>query len=121
MLAFISVIHVFMAVILIILVLLQDSKGGAMGMLGGSGGNTVFGSTGAASFLVKATRWIAVAFAVTSISLAYMTSQKNESVLDKFAPAGASTSGLGATEETPKIQGEPSEKTEPSDSESPKK
>jgi len=86
MLTFVAVLHVVVTLILIVLVLLQDSKGGAMGLLGGSGGNTVFGSTGAATFLVKATRWIAIFFAVTSISLAYMTSQKNDSVLDKLPP-----------------------------------
>ena len=87
MLTFVSVVHIIMAVILIVLVLLQDSKGGAMGMLGGGGGgNTVFGSTGAASFLVKATRWVAIIFAATSISLAYMTTQKTDSVLDKLTP-----------------------------------
>ncbi len=99
MLVFISVFHIVVAIMLIVLVLLQDSKGGAMGMLGGGGGgNTVFGSTGATSFLVTATRWIAIAFAATSITLAYMTSQKNESVLDKFAP-GAGGAPIESTME----------------------
>lgn len=85
MITIISILHILMAIILIVLVLLQDSKGGAMGMLsGGSSGSSVFGSTGAGNFLVKATRWIAVFFAITSISLAYITTHKNQSVLDEI-------------------------------------
>ena len=80
-----------MALILIILVLLQDSKGGAMGMLGGGSGNSsVFGSTGAGNFLVKATRTVAIIFAITSVGLVYMTTKRGSSVLDKLeAPVSA--------------------------------
>ncbi|MCB9026687.1 MAG: preprotein translocase subunit SecG [Bdellovibrionaceae bacterium] len=94
MITLISIIHIIMAVILIILVLLQDSKGGAMGMLsGGSSGSSVFGSTGAGNFLVSATRWVAIFFAATSISLAYITTHKTDSVLDQL-PAGAVSESL---------------------------
>ena len=88
MLAFLGIAHVIMALLLILLVLLQDSKGGAMGMLGGGGGgaNSLFGGSGAAPFLVKATRWVAIVFAATSIGLAYMTAQKDKSVLDSYTP-----------------------------------
>ncbi|MCB0355939.1 MAG: preprotein translocase subunit SecG [Bdellovibrionales bacterium] len=99
MLTFLSIIHILMALILIVLVLLQDSKGGAMGMLsGGASGSSVFGSTGAGNFLVKATRYVAIIFAATSITLAYITSHKGESVLDKLnTPAATATEELQNT------------------------
>lgn len=75
MFTFLTIIHMFVAVFLILFVLLQDSKGGAMGSLGGgaSGSNSVFGSTGASSFLVKATRVVAILFAATCIILTVKT------------------------------------------------
>ena len=93
LLTFVAIFHVLVAIFLIVLVLLQDSKGGAMGMLGGGGGgsNTVFGSTGAGNFLTTATKWVAILFAVTCIALAYMTTQKDTSVLDDYVPAAGST------------------------------
>lgn len=89
MLVFITVLHLIVALFLIVFVLLQDSKGGAMGMLGGGGSNTLLGSTGASSFLVKATRWLAIIFAVSCVFLTYKTSQKSKSILDSYTPAAA--------------------------------
>ena len=87
MLSFLAILHVCIALFLIMFVLLQDSKGGAMGILGGGSSNSVFGSTGAASFLVKVTRWTAIAFAATCITLTYLTStQKGQSLMDDFIP-----------------------------------
>lgn len=92
MLIFIAIVHVIVALLLILFVLLQDSKGGAMGVLSGGGGsNTVFGSTGAGNFLSTTTKWLAVIFAMTCISLMYITTQKGSSVLDDVAPAESLT------------------------------
>jgi len=65
------VFYIVIAIALIVLVLLQDPKGGSGGIFGGSGGggNTLFGATGATSFIVKATRWMAVLFAVLVVAL----------------------------------------------------
>lgn len=60
------------------MVLLQDSKGDASGLLGG-GGQSVFGATGASSFIVKATRTVAALFALGCIALAYLTSNQANS------------------------------------------
>lgn len=89
MLTLLAVVHIFIALLLIGVVLLQDSKGGAMGILGGGGGsNSLFGSTGAVHILVKVTRWLAVIFAATCIGLAYYASQQHgSSVLDTQLPA----------------------------------
>lgn len=91
MLAFITVVHLFVALILIIFVLLQDSKGGAAGVFGGgSGSNSLFGSTGGADFLTKMTRYTAIMFAVTCLGLAYMTSKPQKSLMDTYVPPPAS-------------------------------
>jgi len=89
MLTFLTAVHIFVSISLVILVLIQDSKGDAMGALGGGGGsNSFFGATGATTFLAKATRYMAIVFAATSIGLALQTTTKNSSVTDDFvAPA----------------------------------
>ena len=82
MITFLAVLHVLIAVLLVIFVLLQDSKGGAMGVFGGGSSNTFFGSTGATNFLTKATRWLAIAFAISCLVLTYQSTRRNTSVLD---------------------------------------
>lgn len=88
MMTFLAIVHVLLALGVIFFVLLQDPKGGAMGVFGtGGGSNSFFGSTGATSFLNKATRWIAIFFAGSCLLLAYLTAHnKNTSVLDNFVP-----------------------------------
>ena len=82
MLSFISVIHILTCVFIVLFVLLQDPKGGVLGNLGGgAGGKSLFGSQGAGGFLVQAVKWLAVVFALTSISLSYISAQKNKSSL----------------------------------------
>ncbi len=83
MFTLIVVLHVIVAVGLIIFVLLQDPKGGAMGVFGGGTSNTIFGATGASNLLTTTTKWLAIIFAATCLSLAYFSSQKSSSVLDK--------------------------------------
>ena len=69
-----TIIHVVNCVFLIVVVLLQSSKGG--GLAGAFGGgqtsNAVFGGRGAGTFLSKLTTGLAVLFMVTSLSLAYL-------------------------------------------------
>ena len=97
MLTFLAVVHLFIGVSLVLFVLMQDSKGSAMGALGGgSSANTFFGSSGASNFLATTTKWLAVAFAVSCLTLTYITSRKSASVMDKLptnsaAPAAPTT------------------------------
>ena len=84
MMEMVGIAHILIAVVLIGLVLLQDSKGGAMGVFGGGGGSsTIFGSSGGANFLVKLTSWVAIGFAATSISLAILSTKGQTSAVDK--------------------------------------
>ena len=74
--------HVFIAIALIALVLIQHGKGADMGAAFGSGSsNTMFGSQGATPTLVKLTAVIAFIFFVTSLSLGYLASSKNKADL----------------------------------------
>jgi preprotein translocase subunit SecG len=69
---FIIAIHLIVCVTLILIILLQSGKGADIGaVFGGGSSQTVFGSTGAATFLSKITIVAAVTFMVTSILLTY--------------------------------------------------
>lgn len=73
------VIHVFVSVALIMIVLLQTGKGSDMGAaFGGGSSQTLFGTTGASTFLSKATTVAAVVFMITSLALAYISSHQQE-------------------------------------------
>lgn len=87
MVSILAFIHIFLCISLVILVLIQDPKGGAAGgMFGGGGGsNSLFGATGAPSFLAKITRWIAVVFAVSCIAMTIFIKPSSTSVLDGVA------------------------------------
>ena len=71
------------------IVLLQTGKGADMGAaFGGGSSQTLFGSTGASTFLTKATTAAAVIFMVTSLWLAYMSGHKtgDSIMVDEKAP-----------------------------------
>ncbi|RLK50830.1 protein translocase subunit secG [Alkalispirillum mobile] len=69
-------IHVIIAVVLVVLVLLQQGKGADMGAAFGSGASsTVFGSRGAGSFLSRVTTGLAIAFFGTSLALAILAAR----------------------------------------------
>lgn len=71
------VIHVLVGVAVIGLVLLQQGKGADAGAsFGGGASQTVFGSAGAGSFLVKLTAGLAALFFVTSLGLAVVAKNK---------------------------------------------
>ena len=67
----VAVLHVIIAVSIVGLVLLQQGKGADAGASFGAGASqTVFGSSGSGSFLVRATTVAAILFYVTSLTLA---------------------------------------------------
>ena len=80
------VIHLFLALAIIGLVLLQRSEGGGLGIGGGSGGVGGLASPqGTANFLTKATTLCALAFFCTSLILGILAgqnSQSGQSILD---------------------------------------
>ena len=99
---FISLVHITVAVLLIVLVLIQDSKGGGLGMMGGGGSNSVLGSTGADNLVVKLTRWVALTFAATCIGLTLWNAKGTKSVLDEAPLLPVTNPGSAdATKEAP--------------------
>jgi preprotein translocase subunit SecG len=75
---FVSVIHVILCLFLVLVVLLQQGKGGGVGSAFGGGAATqVFGGGGAGNLLTRATAICAMLFMVTSIVLARKSSEKD--------------------------------------------
>jgi preprotein translocase subunit SecG len=102
------VIHILVCIALIMIVLLQTGKGSDMGAaFGGGSSQTLFGSTGASTFLSKATTGAAIIFMLTSLVLAYMSGHRTgtESVVTG-APAPVESPAQPAPATTPPATGD---------------
>jgi preprotein translocase subunit SecG len=89
---FVLIIHIIVSLILVAVILLQTGKGGGLAETFGGGGSsqtTIFGQKSGA-FLTKATEVSAVLFLCTSLTLAYLSSKKEKSIMDgvRIMPAG---------------------------------
>ena len=75
--------NIILAILLVAIILLQKSEGGALGL--GVSQDSFVSSRSAGSFLTKATAIIATLFIITSISLTIMSKEKfsSSSVLEK--------------------------------------
>ena len=70
-------VHILVALTIIGLVLMQHGKGADMGAAFGSGASgSLFGATGSDNFLSRATGILAAVFFATSLTLAYVASNK---------------------------------------------
>ena len=80
----ILVLNIILAVLLVAIILLQKSEGGALGL--GVSQDSFISSRSAGGFLTKATAVIATLFIITSISLTIMSKEKfsSSSVLEKI-------------------------------------
>lgn len=69
------------AIVLAGLVLLQQGRGADVGAAFGSGSaNTMFGSSGSATFLTKLTVWLAIGFFLISFGLAWTAKERASQV-----------------------------------------
>src|SRR3954468_8040533 len=76
----ILVLHVLAALGICGLVLLQHGKGADVGAAFGSGASgSIFGASGSANFLSRATAVLALVFFLTSLGLTYVSSRRSES------------------------------------------
>ena len=78
------VVHVLLALFLVVMILVQQGKGAAMasnltGSSGGGSSQSVFGSRGAGSFMVKLTGIVALMFFVTTLTLNYLSHRSGSS------------------------------------------
>jgi len=94
MTAVVIVIHLMLAISMILIVLVQQSEGGGLGIGGGSGGGMGGFMTGraTANLLTRATAIIAAAFMATSLLLAILADQgrsSRSSIID--SPVGEPT------------------------------
>ena len=70
-------VHILVALAIIGLVLMQHGKGADMGAAFGSGASgSLFGASGSANFLSRTTGVLAAVFFATSLTLAYVASNK---------------------------------------------
>lgn len=80
-------IHILIGISVIGLVLIQHGKGADMGAAFGSGASgSLFGASGSANFLSRATAVLAAIFFITSLSLSYIATNRPRtggSVMDK--------------------------------------
>ena len=81
---FVLMLNIILAILLIVVVLLQKSEGGALGL--GASQDSYISSRSAGSFLTKTTAVIAALFIITSISLTIMSKEEfsSTSVLEKI-------------------------------------
>lgn len=85
-------INIILAIILVVLILIQKSEGGALG-IGISQENFMF-SRSAGDFLTKATGFVAALFIICSLSLTIISRQNLEptiSVIDKIEESSSDT------------------------------
>jgi preprotein translocase subunit SecG len=95
------IIHVIVCLALIMIVLLQTGKGADMGAaFGGGGSQTLFGASGASTFLTKATTAAAVIFMLTSLILAYKAGNRTSGSILTDQPAQEQTT-TGSESNTP--------------------
>jgi len=95
-------VHILVALAIVGLVLMQHGKGADMGAAFGSGASgSLFGASGAANFLSRATGVLATVFFLTSLTLAYVAADKpkttgsvmQDAVQSQAVPQAAEQSG----------------------------
>jgi preprotein translocase subunit SecG len=95
-----TILHVTVCLFLMLTVLLQSGKSGGMGAaFGGGNAATVFGGSGASSFLRRLTAGAATIFMLASMTLAFIASHNSGDALEKF---GASQADIAAQKEKEK-------------------
>jgi len=91
LIAFITLIHVIVCLVLIVVVLLQHGKSADIAAtFGGMGSQTAFGPRGTATAFSRLTTWCAIIFMITSMSLTYFASRRGGSSIMNNIPAPTS-------------------------------
>ncbi len=74
------VLHVFLCLFLMLLVLIQNDKMGGLAGLGGMTSQSAFSTAGAATFIQKLTRVVAVIFFIVVIALGLIVAKQDQTV-----------------------------------------
>jgi preprotein translocase subunit SecG len=119
---FLTVVQAMIAAGLVGLVLMQRSEGGGLGIGGGGSPGGLMNARGAADFLTRSTKWMAVMFVALSIVLAGLavnttTGREIDTSLDRsLAPAPdplAPAAGPGGSLDAPVVDAPPPAPTAP--------
>lgn len=89
------VVHLIVAIVLIGLVMLQRSEGGALGIGGGSG--NLFSSRGVGNTLTRTTAILAALFFATSVALTMLDNKRTTSSITDQLGAGQTAPAAGGT------------------------
>src|SRR4029453_15537267 len=92
---FVNIVHIFVCLVLMFVVLLQQGKGGGMGSAFGGASAQVFGGSGAGNILTRAPPICAGFFMLTSLSLAYMSSSGDRALRAKVQDEQAKVKDRG--------------------------
>jgi preprotein translocase subunit SecG len=96
---FVNIIHIFVCLVLMFVVLLQQGKGGGMGSAFGGASAQVFGGSGAGNILTRATAICAGIFMLTSVTLAYMSSSGDRALRAKVVEEQSKVKDRGTKRE----------------------
>ncbi|MCA0911360.1 preprotein translocase subunit SecG [Qipengyuania gaetbuli] len=118
MFLFLTVVQAIVAAALVGVILMQRSEGGGLGIGGSPSG--MLSARGAADFLTRSTKWLAVAFVVLSIALAAMAVEGVgtggvESTLDRSVTPAEPVDPLGGPGAAPAAAPAPAEPAPASD------
>jgi preprotein translocase subunit SecG len=103
-----KIVHVFVCLVLMFVVLLQQGRGGGMGAaFGGAAAAQVFGGRGAGNILTRATSICAGVFMLTSVALAYKSTGADRAMKARQAIEEKRRLDLGLTKPEKKAEKKP--------------
>jgi len=82
MLGLIIVLHIIISILLIVIILMQSGRGGGLTERLAAGAESIFGSK-TNVFLVRATTGLAIVFLITCLSLAFLSTQRSKSLMER--------------------------------------
>ena len=98
------VVHVFLCFFLMLLVLVQNDKMGGLAGLGGMTSQSAFSTAGAATFIQKLTRGVAVVFFIIVFALGLITAKQDQAVEES---AMQKATREGAAQQAPTVSALP--------------
>ena len=102
---FITLVHGLVCILLVVSILMQSGRGGGL-TEAFSSAESMFGAK-TNIFMVRITSVLATVFLVTSLTLAYLSAQKEQSLIPNTVTAPASASTATTPETTPSTEPAP--------------
>ena len=97
------VLHVFLCFVLSLLVLVQNDKMGGLAGLGGMTSQSAFSTAGAATFIQKLTRVVAVLFFIVVMALGLITAKQDEAVEESAMQKATKANAAEQAQEVPAL------------------